>query len=42
MKKEQGMGKSGMEWEECVSRWPAEYMPFSMVINLGALEIPGG
>ena len=25
-----------------VSRWPAENMPFNMVINLGELETPGG
>ena len=37
--------RDGEMWravEERVSRWPAENMPFSMVINLGALEIPGG
>ena len=42
MKKEQGMGKSGKEWEERVCGWPAENMPFSMVLNLGELETPGG
>lgn len=36
------MEKSGKEWEEHVSRWPADNMPFSMVINLGELETPGG
>ena len=42
MKKEQGMRKSEKEWEERVSRWPAENMAFDMVINLADLETPGG
>jgi len=29
VKKEQGMGKCGEQWEERVSRWPAENMPFT-------------
>ena len=32
MNKEQGMGKCGEQWEERVSRRPAENMSFSMVI----------
>jgi len=36
------MGKCGEQWEEGVSRWPADNMPFSMVINFRELETPGG